>query len=393
MARILHVVASPRAEGTPRLVLDWLAVRGHEQSVLFLAGNPPDLLAEFRGAARTVEVCNVLVPGWRKFPAIFRAAREQVRGQKPDLVIAWPMGYSHWVFLGARAAGTRASLLSHCGNPPGIGWKHRFLLTWVCLWTTRACAGRVVACSRYVQGRFRGVPLVPSSVLGFAYNCVQTSIFASRSDAARRSRHPDGRFRAVMVATLEGHKDHATLIRAAGLLRARGLGIDVLLAGAGSLEAPLRALAAELGVEGTVVFLGARSDVPEVLGGCDVFVLSTTPSEGRPGVIMEALAAGLPIIASDVEPLREVLENGRWGTLVPPGNPEALADSLAAASRSGPPDARRVAELRSHAAGFTPERMIADYLREAGMVPENGAARPAPIGLGGGNRSVASLDT
>lgn len=374
-------------------MLDWLAVRGHEQSVLFLAGNPPDLLAEFRGAARTVEVCNVLVPGWRKFPAIFRAAREQVRGQKPDLVIAWPMGYSHWVFLGARAAGTRASLLSHCGNPPGIGWKHRFLLTWVCLWTTRACAGRVVACSRYVQGRFRGVPLVPSSVLGFAYNCVQTSIFASRSDAARRSRHPDGRFRAVMVATLEGHKDHATLIRAAGLLRARGLGIDVLLAGAGSLEAPLRALAAELGVEGTVVFLGARSDVPEVLGGCDVFVLSTTPSEGRPGVIMEALAAGLPIIASDVEPLREVLENGRWGTLVPPGNPEALADSLAAASRSGPPDARRVAELRSHAAGFTPERMIADYLREAGMVPENGAARPAPIGLGGGNRSVASLDT
>jgi glycosyltransferase involved in cell wall biosynthesis len=379
MARILHVVASPRAEGTPRLVLDWLAVRGHEQSVLFLTEDPPDLLPAFRAACGAVVVGNTLVPGPRKFWRMMTLARAQVRALRPDVVVAWPMGFSHWIFLGARFAGSRASLLSHAGNPPGRGWKHRLLLTWICLWTTAACGGRVVACSRYVQRRFMEIPLVPASILGFAYNCVQTSRVASRADEARRRRPPAGVFRAVMVATLEGHKDHATLIRAAGLLRGRAVPIEILLAGAGGLEPSLRALAGEAGAGDTIKFLGARCDVPEILGGCDVFVLSTTPSEGRPGVILEALAAGLPIIASDVEPLREVLENGRWGTLVPPGDPEALAAALTAASRSGPPAPSRIAECRAHAAGFTPERMIADYLHEAGRESPPSAERLRPI--------------
>ncbi len=169
-----------------------------------------------------------------------------------------------------------------------------------------------------------------------------------------------------MVATLESHKDHATLIRAAGLLRDKDFRIEILLVGAGSLEVSLRAQAAELDVGAMVTFVGARRDVPEILGSCDVFVLSTTPDEGRPGVIMEALAAGLPIVASDVEPLREVLENGRWGKLVPAGDPAALAEALVTAAKGCGPDAMRMAECRAHAAGFTPERMIADYLVVAG---------------------------
>jgi glycosyltransferase involved in cell wall biosynthesis len=378
MARILHVLASPRAEGTPRLVLDWLAVGEHEQAVVFLTGEPPDLLAEFRSTGRVLAVGSVLVRGPLKFWRIMKLARDHVRTYRPDVVVAWPMGFSHWVFLGARAAGSRAALLSHCGNPSGTGWPYGPLLTWICLWTTKACGGRVVACSKYVQDRFREIPLVPNSTVGLAYNCVQAASVAARADEARRSRPPGSRFRAIMVATLESHKDHATLIRAAGLLRDQGVEIEIILAGAGSLEAPLKALAAGLGVGENVTFLGARRDVPELLGASDVFVLSTTPHEGRPGAIMEALAAGLPIIASEVEPLREVLEDGRWGTLVPVGDAQALAESLASASRTGPPAPGRAARCRSHAAGFTPERMIADYLREAGRGADAAAERLSP---------------
>jgi len=365
MARILHVLATPRAEGTPRLVLDWLAVKEHEQAVVFLTGDPPDLLAEFRATGCLLGAGDVLVPGPRKFWKIIKFVRDHVKAYRPEIVVAWPMGFSHWVFLGTRAAGSEASLVSHCGNPSGTGWPYGPVLTWICLWTTKACGGRVVACSRYVQERFREIPLVPNSIVGLAYNCVQTPLVASRAEEARRSRPIGGPFRAVMVATLESHKDHATLIRAASLLHRRGVNIEILLAGAGSQEPSLKALAAELGVAKTVTFLGARRDVPEILGGCDLFVLSTTPNEGRPGVIMEALAAGLPIIASDVKPLREVLEDGRWGTLVPAGDAHALAESMAAATRSGPPDEGRIAECKAHAAAFTPARMIADYLHEA----------------------------
>jgi glycosyltransferase involved in cell wall biosynthesis len=367
MARILHVLTSPRAEGTPRLVLDWLADSRHEQAVAFLTGDPPDLLQEFKTAGCLLGAGDVLVPGPRKFWEIVMFARDKVRSYRPDVVIAWPMGFSHWVFLGARAAGSRASLLSHCGNPSGTGWPYGPLLTWICLWTTRLCGGRVIACSRYVQERFKEIPLVPNSIVGLAYNCVQTASIATRADAARLTRPRGGPFRAIMVATLESHKDHATLIRAAGRLREQRIDIEILLAGAGSLEASLKALAAELSVGEIVKFLGARRDVPELLGACDLFVLSTTHNEGRPGVIMESLAAGLPIIASDVKPLREVLEDGRWGTLVPAGDSLALAESLAAASRSGSPDKARIAAGRSYAGSFTPERMIADYLREAGL--------------------------
>jgi glycosyltransferase involved in cell wall biosynthesis len=365
MARILHVLASPRAEGTPRLVLDWLTVKGHEQAVVFLSGDPPDLLAEFRGTGCLLGTGDTVVPGPGKFLRMARFVRGHVKEHQPDVVIAWPMGFSHWVFLGARAAGSRAALLSHCGNPSGAGWPYGHLLTWICLWTTALCRGRVVACSRYVQGRFREIPLVPNSIVGFAYNSVQAARISHRADEARRLR-PQGGFRVIMVATLESHKDHATLIRAAALLQSWGVVAEVLLAGSGTLEEPLKALSAELGANRTVTFLGARRDVPELLGQCDLFVLSTTADEGRPGVVLEALAAGIPVLASDVKPLREVLDGGRWGTLVPAGDPKALAERIAEFARSGPPDASKVAACRSHAAHFTPERMIDDYLREAG---------------------------
>jgi glycosyltransferase involved in cell wall biosynthesis len=171
-----------------------------------------------------------------------------------------------------------------------------------------------------------------------------------------------------MVATLESHKDHPTLLRAAKILRDRQVELEIALVGGGSRETELKAMAVELGIEEIVTFFGARRDVPELLGQSDVFVLATTPQEGRPGVILEALAAGLPIIASDVEPLREVLENGRWGKLVPVGNADALAESLVEAIRSTP-DQGSVAAGRAYAARFTPESMVADYLREVGFGP------------------------
>jgi len=84
---------------------------------------------------------------------------------------------------------------------------------------------------------------------------------------------------------------------------------------------------------------------------------------------LEALAAGLPIIASDVEPVREVLEDGKWGTLVPAGNPGALAAALASAVESRDGDQIQIKNRQAHAAQFTPNQMIFNYLAEAGIHP------------------------
>ena len=133
MTRILHVLTSPRAEGTPRLVLDWLTVAQHEQGVAFLQGEPADLLEDFRRTGCWLRTGAAIVPGPRKFVAIARAVHGWVREFEPNVVIAWPTGFSHWIFLGARAAGSRAALLSHGGNPPAAHWFGRYVATWICL--------------------------------------------------------------------------------------------------------------------------------------------------------------------------------------------------------------------------------------------------------------------
>ena len=358
-------MTSSRAEGTPRLVLDWLTVKSHVQGVAFLTGEPADLLNDFKQTNCWMHVGDAVVPGPRKFWKIAQLARHCTREFRPDLVIAWPNGFSHWIFLGVRSTGSRTALLSHAGNPPGENWYGRYCITWLCLWTAALCRGKMVACSRYVQRQFTRIALVPKIAVRFAYNSVQVEAIARRADAARATRQLNGHFRVIMVATLESHKDHVTLIRAAKILRERGVKIEILLAGAGRLEASLKDLTAQLGVGGFVKFLGARRDVPELLGQSDLFVLSTTPREGRPGVILEALAAGLPIIATDVEPLREVLEEGRWGKLVGVGDIEALATALDDAANAGPADLKVIGERREFARAFSPERMISDYLKEA----------------------------
>ncbi len=365
MTRILHVLTSPRAEGTPRLVLDWLGVERCEQGVAFLNGEPADLIEDFRRTGCWLRTGQALVPGPRKFFEIARASCGWVREFRPDMVIAWPTGFSHWIFLGARAAGSRAALLSHGGNPPTAGWVDRYVKTWLCLWTTALCGGRLVACSRYVQQRFREIPLVPGSIVGFAYNSLRAETIALRAETARAARAVGEPFRAIMVATLEQHKDHATLLRAMRILWERGVRLELVLAGAGQLEAELKSLAVQLGVSHMVKFLGVRRDIPELLGQSDVFVFSTTLQEGFGVVLFEALAAGLPIIASAVNPIREVLQGGRWGTLVAPGDAIALADALEKSMRTAQADDSLPAARRTFAAGFSPEQMVGDYLREA----------------------------
>jgi len=101
----------------------------------------------------------------------------------------------------------------------------------------------------------------------------------------------------------------------------------LLLAGTGPLEADLRQLAATLGVDDRVRFLGIRSDMPELMNAADCFVLSSA-WEGMPLVLQEASASELPIVATRVGGNAEVVLDGSSGFLVPPGDENALAAAM-----------------------------------------------------------------
>lgn len=134
----------------------------------------------------------------------------------------------------------------------------------------------------------------------------------------------------LAVGNLRPAKDYANLLDAAALCAGRGRPFRLGIVGAVQDPAHaegLRRLAGELRLEPRVAFLGGRTDVPRLLAAADGFVLSSA-WEGMPNTVQEAMAAGLPVVATDVGDVRELVEDDRTGYLAPPGDCEALADRM-----------------------------------------------------------------
>jgi L-malate glycosyltransferase len=130
-----------------------------------------------------------------------------------------------------------------------------------------------------------------------------------------------------IVGRLEPEKDHRTLLRAFQALIAHGQAARLLIVGDGSLRGELESQCRALDLERRVTFLGARSDIPQVLAAFDVFVLSSV-QEGVPLSVVEAMGAGKPVIATDVGGLRMLVKPAVNGLLVPPADPLALEAAM-----------------------------------------------------------------
>jgi L-malate glycosyltransferase len=130
-----------------------------------------------------------------------------------------------------------------------------------------------------------------------------------------------------IVGRLEPEKDHRTLLRAFQTLIAHGQAARLVIVGDGSLRAELESQCRALDIERHVTFLGARSDVPQVLAAFDVFVLSSV-QEGVPLSVVEAMAAGKPVIATDIGGLRLLVKPAINGLLVPPADAVAFEAAM-----------------------------------------------------------------
>jgi len=129
------------------------------------------------------------------------------------------------------------------------------------------------------------------------------------------------------TARLHAKSDHATLLRAFARVSVRWPEARLLLLGRGPEEPRLRALAAALGISARVRFEGEQPDVAPYLSQMDVYVQPSV-AEGMPNSVLEAMAAGLPVVATAVGGTPEVVLDGQTGLLVAPGDPSALADAL-----------------------------------------------------------------
>ncbi|HZX09848.1 MAG TPA: glycosyltransferase family 4 protein [Acidobacteriota bacterium] len=130
-----------------------------------------------------------------------------------------------------------------------------------------------------------------------------------------------------IVAHLADHKGHKYLIEAAGILKKKAPNIKLIIVGKGPLRMELDQKVKEVGVEDIVLFLGFREDVPQIMASLDLFVLSSY-LEGLGTSILDAMASHLPVVATDVGGIPEVVTHEKTGLLVPPKNPAALARAI-----------------------------------------------------------------
>ena len=148
-------------------------------------------------------------------------------------------------------------------------------------------------------------------------------------NAAEPEEHVDGLLQLLSVGRLELVKGHSILLHALAELRRRGLSLELKIIGDGSRRPHLERLSRKLGLGDSVIFAGAvgQNEIPSLYMEADIFCVPSL-GEGGPVVAMEAMAVGLPIVASNTGGIPELVEHGVTGLLVPPGHPRALADGI-----------------------------------------------------------------
>jgi len=168
------------------------------------------------------------------------------------------------------------------------------------------------------------------------------------------------------VAALTGHKDQATLVEAMALLRPRRPEARLVIVGEGELRGALEARVRERSLADRVVFAGFRRDLDRLLPAFSVFCLSSH-LEGLGTSLLDAMAFGLPVVATAAGGIPEAVADGVTGRVVPPRDPEALAGALAEALGDegrrrawGAAGRRRFLEL------FTVDHMVDETLRVVG---------------------------
>jgi glycosyltransferase involved in cell wall biosynthesis len=306
-------------------------------------------------------------------PAWLPRFARRLRREGIDMVHTHEFAMNAYGGLAARMAGVASVATIH-----GKHWvadRRRRILAYRAL---RAAGVELVAVSqdlaRYLEARlalargdihvvYNGIPMPERVVCGER----RRSAAGARAELGIPADGP----LLVAVGNLYPVKDHATLIRAMTKL---GEPARLAIAGRGEEEQSLRALAAQLGFGERLHLLGLRDDVDRLLTAADLFVQPSV-SEGLPLSVLEAMAVGLPIVATRVGGMPEALGDDA-GMLVPPGEPSALAsaiDQLLAnpgrADRLGQAARTRAVEL------FSLEAMVRQYLALYG--PDRGCIRDA----------------
>lgn len=311
-SRVVHLVRSLDQGGLERVVLDLaktIDTRLFEPHVACL-GEPGALAGLFE--AHSVPVHSLRASN--RVSALLRLIRLLDRLDAHIVHTHNPV--PHAVGAVARGLGRRRALVhtKHGRNYPGV---RRAVIS---NRLASAVTDVVVAVSDDAAQVATEVERTPADKVRVIRNGVDLALWRP---VCREGRLPR---RAVHVARLDPVKDQHTLLRATRQIVDRLPDFRLDIVGDGPARAVLERQSCSLRLEGNVIFHGFRDDVPRLLADADLFMLSSR-SEGLALTLVEAMATGLPVVATDVGGNREIVMDGVTGLLVPPSSAEILAEA------------------------------------------------------------------
>jgi glycosyltransferase involved in cell wall biosynthesis len=349
--RVLFLIPRSVRGGAQAYVLDLLRALGGRYDPVLGAGEEGHLTEAARALGIPVHVVPALgspVRPWRMAATVHRLGR-LIRVTGANLVST----HSTWAGLAGRAAAHR------CGVPAiftahgwsfadGVGFARRVVALPLERMAARWCRRIIVVCEadRRLALRRR---IAPEEKL-------VTVRYGVRDVPERAAPGAPGPPVVAMVARFEPQKDYSCLLRA---LAGVSGGWRAVLVGDGPTRPAAEALARELGIAERVAFLGNRDDVPTLLASSHIFALATH-WEGLPLTILEAMRAGLPVVASNVAGVGEAVVEGKSGFLVSPDDAGEMGKRIERLCADPPLRARMgSAGRRRYESEFTFERMLA----------------------------------
>ncbi len=314
LLKVLHVDPERNWGGGEAQVLGllaYLAQRGHHSHLLT---HPQGILGR-RARELKIETLPLTVRNdidWRPIPAL----RDLIRREQYDIVhLHTKRAHVLSLWLPRTAQGPKYVVTRRMDYPERKNWYTRYLYN--------RCVDGVVAISRPIVDL-----LVEAGVERGRIRLIHSGIEPGPYRAASQNSVRSSTSRVVgCVAVLEERKGHRYLIESACSLKKRGHKVQFRLAGDGSARAELEAMVSGLGLQDDVVFCGFVSDIPAFLSQIDIFVLPSL-HEGLGVSVLEAMAAGKPVVASRVGGLAELILDSVTGFLVPPRDGEALAVAI-----------------------------------------------------------------
>lgn len=338
MIHILHVLTSLRLGGAERVIGDLVARTDRARfrhSVAYLH-RPHDIADQLRASG--AETICLDAPAHRGWIAAATSLRPIIRDRRPDLI----QTASFDGHFAARLAGLGTGvpqlswLVSMDYDPASVkaaGWPRRSNIArkWIDGATAKLAGAHFVACSRAV-GRSAAEQLrIPERRMDIIYNPVDPKTVRAEpgeAEALRRSLAlPEDGFVYFTVGRMDAPKDHDTLLRAFARVASDQPNAFAVILGHGALEKELPERARALGIEDRVRFTRSAPRIAPFLALADAFVFPSL-LEGLPVSLLEAMLAGLPSAASDIEPHVEVVQSGETGLLFRRGSDEALAAAM-----------------------------------------------------------------